>query len=203
MIVEAVVLNPGPDDRRYAVQVLGSAESWTSLEPPSVTVPAGGRALVALHLHPPRAPHVRSGATPVGLLVSAPEPGEHATTEGVLEIARFRGLDVRLFPSVRHGRSGTFELLLRNDGNEVVRATVAGRGDAEDLTVSCSPETLAVFPGGEAVSQIRVRSPRQLWREVGGARSFRVVVHPTVDDPIGVRGALITRSATTDSRDPG
>jgi hypothetical protein len=193
VVVEAVVRNLGPEHRCYRLEVLGTAESWASLDPPRLAVPAGGQEVVHLHLHPPRAPHVRSGETPVGLMVDCPEHGEHAVTEGVLDISRFGGLEVELFPAERQGRAGTFELVLSNRGNDVVRCTLAGRPDGEDLTISCTPDALAVFPGGEATSRVRVRSSRPWWPGSSATGSFRVLVRSPVQDPVGVSGALVPR----------
>lgn len=192
-VIEAVVLNPADHAERYTAAVLGSAESWATVEPPAVAVPAWGRSMIAIHLHPPRAPHVRSGTTPVGLLLECPATREHATAEGLLEIAEFRVLDVELFPEHRHGRSASFGLILTNRGNAVARCSLSGRSDSGDLSVSCVPEALVVPPGTEVSGRVRVRAVNG-WRAVEATRTFRVVVQTRLGDPVAVSGTLASPS---------
>jgi hypothetical protein len=171
--------------------VLGSAASWTTALPPVLDLPAGGEGSVDLHLHPPRAAHVRTGPTPFGVLASGERTRTSSVSEELILVGRFRHLEAELWPGSREGRSATYELTLRNRGNATEHRTVDARDLDGHLGLRCSPPALAVFPGGEDSARIVVRALRRRWSGGPEERTFQVVLRGEGVDPVILTGTLV------------
>src|SRR3954470_20219412 len=90
--VGITVMNAGLRTEQLAPAVLGGAASWTTLRPPSLTLPPGGEGVVEAELHPPRVAHVRAGPMPFGVQVASLTGPSVAIAEEVLVVETFSDL---------------------------------------------------------------------------------------------------------------
>lgn len=197
---EVAVANTGETADRFTFEVLGAACSWTTVDPPALALAAGASGMLRVHLHPPRAAHVRAGPTPFGLLALSHRNGSCAVAEELLVLGRFAEVFAELIPRVHEGRSASFQLSVRNAGNSTLHLALAGRDPHGALAISCSPPALTVFPGTTATSRIRVRSRRLRWRGAPRPQRFEVIARPEGDDPITVAATLLERALLTAHR---
>jgi hypothetical protein len=188
---EVVVRNLGLTADRFTFEVVGAAASWTTVDPPVLALAPEATGYVTVHFHPPRAPHVRAGVVPFGLVTLSAQEAAGSVVEQLLEVGRFTDTVAELIPRCVRRGSAIFHLAVVNRGNDTVRVQVRGRDLAGALRVECAPAALTVFPGMTAHSGIRVRPTRRHWCGASIARPFQVVVDPGVDSPLVVDGELV------------
>ncbi|MDQ3885930.1 MAG: hypothetical protein M3308_02675 [Actinomycetota bacterium] len=176
---------------RFTLEVVGAAASWTTLDPPVLTLGPDATGRVVVHFHPPRAAHVRAGRIPFGVLTMSARDGAGSVVEHLLEVGRFTDTALELIPRSVRRASATFQLIVANQGNTTLRVSVRGRDTAEAVQVECAPARLTVFPGEFAHSRIRVRPTRRCWRGPPVARPFQVVVDPGEEAPMIAAGELL------------
>ncbi len=190
---EVAVTNTGPTADRFTFEVLGTAGSWTTVDPPVLALPAGSTGRLVVHFHPPRAAHVRAGPTPFGLLTTSHQGIASSVVEELLVVRRFAELDAELIPPVQRGRAATYKLILHNGGNSTLHVRLYGRDPGGVLAVGCSPPGLTVFPGTAGSCRVRVRSNHHRWRGETASRRFHVIARPEGEDPLLVEGTLLQR----------
>ena len=190
---EVLVRNLGLTTDRFTFEVVGVAASWTTLDPPVLTLGPEATGHVVMHFRPPRSAHVRAGVVPFGLLTTSTQESACSVVEQMLEVGRFTDTVVELIPRCVRRVSATFRLTVANRGNDTVRVCVRGRDPANALRVECTPARLTVFPGTTAQSGIRVRPARRPWRGTPISRPFQIVVDPGEDTPLLVGGELVLR----------
>lgn len=172
---EVRVRNTGPLADRFSLEVVGAAASWTSLDPPVLTLDRDEVCCVRVHFNPPRAPHVRAGVIPFGLVATSERDGGGWVAEQLLELSTFADMALDLEQRSARRGSGTFRLVVGNQGNATLRLRLQGRGVGEAVHVECAPRRLTVFPGETAQCRVRVRARRR-WRGPARAVPFQVVV---------------------------
>lgn len=187
------VRNLGLTPDRFTFEVVGSAASWTTLDPPVLALGPDATGHVAVHFHPPRAPHVRAGPIPFGVLTTSTQEAAGSVVEQLLEVGRFTETVLELIPCSARRSSATFELAVANRGNATLRVSLRGRDPAGALQVDCAPARLTVFPGSAVHCEVRVRATHRRWRGAPLTRPFQVVVDPGEDTPLIVAGELVHR----------
>ena len=190
---EVAVTNTGPTADRFTFEVLGTASSWTTLDPPVLALPPGTVGRLAVHFHPPRAAHVRAGTTPFGLLTTSDDGTSTSVVEELLVVDRFTELSAELIPRVQQGRTATYRLVLRNGGNSTLHVSVSGRDLGGVLAIGCFPPGLTVFPGKTRSCRVRVRPSRRRWCGETTPRQFQIVARPEGEDPFLLEGTLLQR----------
>jgi hypothetical protein len=188
---EVLVRNLGLAADRFTFEVVGAAASWTTLDPPVLTLGPDATGHVTVHFRPPRAAHVRAGRIPFGVLTMSARDGAGSVVEQLVELGRFTDTVLELVPRSVRRASATFALAVANRGNITLRVSLRGRDAADAVRVECAPTTLTVFPGGFAQSRIRVRPTRRRWRGLPLARPFQIVVDPGQDAPLIAAGELL------------
>ena len=190
-LCEVLVRNLRLAPDRFTFEVVGAAASWTTLDPPVLTLGADATGHVTVRFHPPRAAHVRAGRIPFGVLTMSARDGAGSVVEQLLEVGSFTDTALELVPRSVRRASATYQLAVANRGNTTLRVSVLGRDAAGAVRVECTPARLTVFPGGLAQSRIRVRPTRRCWRGVPLTRPFQIVVDPGEDAPLIAAGELL------------
>lgn len=190
---EVLVRNLGVAADRFTLEVVGAAASWTTLDPPVLTLGPDATGHVTVHFRPPRAAHVRAGRIPFGVLTMSARDGAGSVVEQLLELSRFTDTALDLVPRSVRRASSTFALSVANQGNTTLRVSVRGRDAAGAVRVECAPTRLTVFPGGSAHSRIRVRPTRRRWHGPPVAQPFQIIVDPGDDVPLIAAGELLQR----------
>lgn len=192
--VGITVVNAGLRTEQLAPTVLGGAASWTTLRPPSLTLPPGGEGVVEAELHPPRVAHVRAGPTPFGVQAASLTGPSVAIAEEVLMVGTFSDLSGELAPAVVTGRSGTTWLRLHNRGNAARSVTIAARDGGGGLRFDCRPGGLTLYPGTTRTVRVRLRASPGPRRGAPLHRAFEVVVRAADADPLVLRGTSIVHA---------
>src|SRR5918997_4689404 len=161
---EVLVRNLGLTTDRFTFEIVGAAASWTTLDPPVLTLGPDATGHVAAHFHPPRAAHVRAGHIPFGVVTMSARDGAGSVVEQLLELGRFTDTALELVPCAVRRASATFQLVVTNRGNITLQVRLRGRDAAGAVRVECTPARLTVFPGGCVQSRIRVRPTCRRWR---------------------------------------
>ncbi len=179
---EIRVRNIGPVADRFTFEVVGAAASWTTVDPPVLTLGPDESGCLQVHFHPPRAAHVRAGSIPFGLVTTSARDGAGSVTEQLLELSRFADTTLELAQRSVRRRAGTFRLVVGNRGNSTLCVRLRGRAPDAAVHVDCLPRLLTVFPGEVGHCRVRVRA-RYRWRGPVVAVPFQVVVDPGAGSP--------------------
>jgi hypothetical protein len=186
------VRNAGQVVDQFALQVLGDAAAWATVEPPALSLFPGAEEAVTVRFRPPRSPEVPAGQRPFGIRVVSHEDQGAVVEEGTLGIGPFRQTSAELVPrSSRGSRSAMHELAVDNNGNVPIDVYLSGGDPDGALSIGFRPPALAIAPGRAGFSRVRV-SPRRTFL-TGQPRSlpFRLQVAPTGEPPIAVDGAMV------------
>lgn len=187
-----LVRNLGLTADRFTLEVVGAAASWTTLDPPVLTLGPEEAGRVVAYFHPPRAAHVRAGSMPFGVLTTSALEATGSVVEQLIEMGRFSDTVLELIPRSVRRTSATFQLSVANRGNDTLRVRIRGRDPAGALRVECTPANLTIFPGTFAHSAIRVSPTLRNWCGAALARPFQVVVDDAGrDDPLIAVGELV------------
>lgn len=190
---QLLVRNVGLTPDRFTFEVVGSAASWTTLDPPVLALGPDATGEVAVHFHPPRASHVRAGVIPFGVLTTSATEAAGSVVEKMVEVGRFSEADLELIPCSVRRSCATFQLSVANRGNATMRVNLRGRDQAGALRVECTPARLTVFPGTVVYCEVRVRSTYRRWRGAPLTRAFQILVDPGEDIPLIIAGELVHR----------
>lgn len=188
---QLLVRNLGLTPDRFTFEVVGAPASWTTLDPPVLALGPDATGHVAMHFHPPRAPHVRAGVLPFGVLTTSAQEAAGSVVEKLLEVGRFTETVLELVPRSIRRSTATFQLTVANRGNATLRVSLRGRDPAGALRVECTPAKLTVFPGTLVHCGVRVRSTQRRWRGSPLTRPFQVLVDPGEDMPLITAGELV------------
>ncbi|MER5214900.1 hydrolytic protein [Streptomyces sp. NPDC002838] len=149
----------------YSLKVVGDCASWTTVDPPRVSLYPGTSETVTLRLEPPRSPEIRAGEMPLGVRVL---PTEHPESVRVLEttvqVEEFHELHTELAPRRRRGwLRGRYRLAVRNQGNTPVQVGFTPGQAGEELGFAFSPAQPKLEPGESAEVGLRVRTGKPAW----------------------------------------
>ncbi|WP_130510321.1 hypothetical protein [Krasilnikovia cinnamomea] len=207
-VCAVTVRNTGTVIDQVTVDVVGPAAAWSVVEPPTVNLYPGDVGEVRVYLRPPRASQPGAGPVRYGVrATSLEDPRGSATAEGVVEIAPFTELRVRLVPQISRGsRKGKHKVDVSNLGNVAV-GTQIGAVDPDDaLTFDVPRPAVVASPGVVTQAKLTAVPRSKFWTGQQQVKPFQVVVQPergpasTVEgtfeqDPIVPRWAAATAIA--------
>lgn len=174
--------NDGPEDVQLKLAVTGAARPFSWIAPDTVSVAAGGEAVVRVGFHLPRASVPAAG--PLAFDVVATSAGQTtpaATARGVVEVRPFSLLSATLTAE----EGGRHRLSLGNRGNAPMPTSLRAEVDDDDLDVRIDPTSVVVTPGDNAAAAVEV-SAKQGTDGNAQASTFRIVAEPQVGEPIRV-----------------
>jgi hypothetical protein len=191
--VTATVRNTGTLVDQFTFEILGDAESWASVDPPTLSLFPGAEGKAVVRFAPPRQPSVVAGPVVFGLrAVSHEDPAGSAVEEGTVQVAPFAETFAEILPRTSTAsRSATHNLALDNRGNVRVNATVAGSDPDNLLRITAAPPGLVVEPGTAAFSKVRVAPRRTFWRGQPKSHAFKVHVQGEGLPPMLLDGTMI------------
>ena len=99
--------NTGSVVDQLTFQILGDAQAWTTVTPPSLSLFPGAEEAVTITFSPPRTAQVPAGQMPFGVhVISKEDPAGSVVEEGVLDVAPFSDVFAELAPRTSRGRRG-------------------------------------------------------------------------------------------------
>ena len=187
------VRNRGGVVDEFTFDVLGEPESWTEVEPPSLSLLPNGEGVVELRFKPPRVPKTAPGLVPYGLLVGSVNDAKATVVkEGALILSAFHQAAAQLTPRTSRGRfSGKHRLAVDNVGNSPATVGFTSEDGENALRIRCLPEPLIVGPATVGFARVKVTPHRRFL--TGPDRVYPFRVRATVDgaEPIEVDGLHI------------
>ncbi|GAA2460814.1 hypothetical protein GCM10010405_51500 [Streptomyces macrosporus] len=180
----------------YSLEVVGDCASWSTVDPPRVSLYPGTSETVTIRLEPPRSPEVRAGETPLGVRVL---PTEHPESVRVLEttvhVEEFRELRTELVPKRRRGwLRGRYRLAVRNQGNCPVQVGFTPGQAGEELGFAFTPAEPTLEPGESTEVGLRVRTGKPVWFGAPVVWPFTVDTAEAGDQEAARRDATAVRA---------
>jgi hypothetical protein len=192
-VVGIRVRNTGSVVDQFALEVLGDAAPWASIEPPTISLFPGSEGAATVTFKPPRSPSVRAGALPFGLRVQSQEdPAGSVVDEGTVEVAPFNEVTADLVPRNSRGSTGaTHDLAVDNRGNVPLNATLNALDADRLLDFELRPPAVLADPGAAVFAKLRVKPKRTFWRGGAVTRPFQVQLDVPGGTPLTLDGALL------------
>jgi hypothetical protein len=186
--------NTGGVVDQFSLAVLGDAQPWAKVDPPTISLFPGTEGTTTVTFTPPRSPEVRAGRLPFGIQVQSKEdPAGSTVEEGTIEVAPFTEVTAELVPRTSRGSTGaTHDLALDNRGNVALSAALSAIDADRLLSFDVRPAAIDAEPGAAAFSKIRVSPMKRFWRGASVNRPFNVqVALPEGMPPLSLDGALL------------
>jgi hypothetical protein len=178
---EITLRNTGTVVDRYAIQVLGDAARWTTVDPPSVNLVPGAEGSARVVFNPPRSPDVVAGPRPFRLVATSSEDQTtSAFTDGTVEVGQFHDVTATLHPQTVEGRSGTYHVTIANRGNAPASVNVGATDPQGALAFRISHPVATMPPGRDGT--VTVQAQPQSGTLSGAPRPYRFQV--VADDGI-------------------
>lgn len=191
--VDLRVRNTGTVVDQFTFQAIGTAQGWTTVEPPQVSLFPGAEETVRVYFRPPRAHTTLAGVSPFAVKVTSREDPEGSVVEeGVLNIEPFDDRFAELVPRTSRGaRHGEHDLAFDNKGNASTNATLSAVDPDGQLLFDIDPPAVKADPGTAAFSKIRVKPVKKFWRGVPVTKPFQVIVDEEGKAPLAVDGSFL------------
>ncbi len=174
--VEIRVRNNGTVVDQFALQVLGDAATWTTADPPVISLFPGAEQTARITFKPPRSPDVPAGPMAFGVRVASQEdPAGSVVEEGQLQVGAFSETSAELAPRTSRGRTGaTHDLAIDNRGNTVLNASVTGLDPDRTIGYDINPPAMVIDPGAAAFTKVGVKPRKRFWRGQPRTHAFQL-----------------------------
>jgi hypothetical protein len=191
--VELKVRNNGSVVDELTFSVLGAASSWSTVDPPSLSLFPGAEGTATVIFAPPREPSATAGPAPFGVRVASQEDAAGSTVEeGTITVAAFVDISAELQPHTSRGSRGAkHDLAVDNRGNATLNATVSGSDQEQALGFDIDPPGVVAEPGHAAFSAVAVKPRKSFWRGTPRTHQFVLAVEATGQPPVTVSGSLL------------
>ncbi len=187
------VRNTGSVVDQFSFQVLGDAQAWSAVTPPSLSLFPAAEEAVTITFSPPRAPTVVAGQLPFGIhVLSKEDPQGSVVEEGVLDVAPFSEVHAELAPRTSRGsRGASHDLAIDNRGNAPINATLSAVDPDRLLNFDLRPPGVVADPGSASFAKVGVHPRHTFWRGPAQTRPFQVLVEGAGPTPVTVDGTLL------------
>ncbi|HXM58679.1 MAG TPA: hypothetical protein VOB72_24985 [Candidatus Dormibacteraeota bacterium] len=191
--VQVRVRNAGQVVDQFALQVLGAAATWATVEPPSLSLFPGGEEVATVRFRPPRSSGVAAGEVPFGVrVVSREDPDAAVVEEGTLRVGAFFQTVADLVPrNSRGSRSAAHELAIDNHGNVPVEVAVQGADPDGALGFGFRPPSQVIEPGRAGFVRVRVTARRTFLSGPPQSHPFQLRVLPYDQPPMLLDGGML------------
>src|SRR6266700_872687 len=187
------VRNTGQVVDQFALQVLGNASAWATVEPPTVSLFPDREETATVWFRPPRLPGVPAGEVPFGVRVTSREDPEGAfVEEGVVRVGAFRQTTADLVPrNSRGSRSASHDVAVDNRGNVPVAVSVKGSDPDGALTFRVRPASLVIAPGRAGLARVLVTAAQTFLQGPPRSPPFQLQVQPDGEPAIPLDGSMV------------
>lgn len=187
------VRNTGTVVDQFTLGVLGDAQGWATVAPPTLSLFPGAEETAQVTFRPPKSADVPAGEMPFGIRVDSKEdPAGDVVEEGVVDIAPFTDTYAELAPRTSRGsRRASHDLAIDNRGNIRLNAQVTANDPDKALNIDVNPPGVVADPGTAAIAKVGVRPRKSFWRGPPQTHPFRVEVLSPGSAPVGVDGTML------------
>lgn len=190
-----LVRNSGQIVDQFAIDVVGDAARWATVEPQVVNLLPGDQARIAVRFAPPRSAEALAGLMPFGVRVrSREDPAGSVVEEGVVDVAPFSNVAVELSPRRSRGtRRGRHDIAIDNTGNQPTTVELMAVDPDEMLKFRIDQSVLTVQPGTAAFVRLMVMPRDRFLRGAEQTHPFRVIVNDGTGAPLTTDGTMVQR----------
>jgi hypothetical protein len=180
---------------RVALDVLGDARGWASVEPPELSLMPGAAASARVVFSPPRAASPRAGEFPFAVRAySQEDPDGSAIVEGAVTLAPFTDIKAELVPKTSHARRrGRHRLIVENRGNTGADLGLSAADQDNELDFRFQPGLLFVEAGTAAFVRLRADPRKRFLKGPSKSLPFQAYVTGGDPDAVTVEGAVLQR----------
>lgn len=190
---EVRVRNTGDQVEGYALEIVGDAASYATVEPASLSVYPHEQEVAIVRVAAPRSSGLAAGPLAMGVrVIPSQRPGDTVVPEATVQVRPFSEHTASLTPKTSRGRFGSrHALVLENRGNAPLDFELEATDPDEALLLAVRPRAGTVQPGTAAVCRASARPEQRLWRGAPRLQPFTVAVHVPGGAPLTVEGALL------------
>ncbi len=190
------IRNTGSVVDEFALDVLGDAAAWASVEPPTINLFPGADGEAKAVFRPPRSASTPAGMVAFGLRArSREDPAGSAVEEGSVEVGAFAEPYAELVPRTSRGSgSGSHDVAVDNRGNTRLSAEIEAADADRQLKFDVNPPAVVVDPGMAGFAKVKVRPVKRFWRGQPKTRPFQLFIKPEGGLPITLDGTLLQES---------
>jgi hypothetical protein len=190
------VRNTGSVVDEFALDVLGDAAAWATVEPPTINLFPGAEGEASAVFRPPRLASTPAGLVPFGLRArSREDPAGSAVEEGSVTVGAFADPYAELVPRTSRGSGGgSHDVAVDNRGNARLSAEIEATDADQQLRFDVKPPAVVVDPGMAAFAKVRVSPAKRFWRGQPKTRPFQLFIRPEGGAPIQLDGTLLQES---------
>ena len=194
--IDIRIRNTGSVVDEFALDVLGDAAGWASVEPPSISLFPGADGTAKAVFRPPRLASTPAGSVPFGLRArSREDPAGSSVEEGTVAVGGFLEPHAELVPRTSRGsRGGSHDLAVDNRGNQRLSAEIDATDADRNLRFDVKPPAVVVDPGMAGFAKVRVSPTKRFWRGQPKTRAFQLFIRPEGGQPITLDGTLLQES---------
>lgn len=186
------IANTGTIVEQFNIMFMGDVASWTTADPPVVSLFPGAQQTVTVIFAPPREHTTTAGLVHFGVkVIPSNEPEESVTEEGSITVGSFNDLGAELVPRQTTGRLvGRQRLAVDSRGNTPLPVEVDALDAADALKFQIRPARLTAAPGAAHFVRIRVKPRQRMWKGRAIPKPYRVQVAAEGEQPIVLNGEL-------------
>ena len=194
--VQLRVRNTGSVVDQFTFQVLGDAQAWATVTPPSLSLFPGAEEATTVTFAPPRSAQAPAGQMPFGVhVVSKEDPQGSVVEEGVVDIAPFTDVFAELAPRTSRGsRRASHDLAIDNRGNAPINANLSAIDPDRLLNFDVRPPGVVAQPGTATFAKVGVSPRKSFWRGPAQTRPFQVLLEGAGPTPVTVDGTMVQES---------
>jgi hypothetical protein len=194
--VQLRVRNTGSVVDQFTFQVLGDAQGWSTVTPPSLSLFPGAEEATTITFAPPRSAQAPAGQMPFGVhVISKEDPQGSVVEEGVVDIAPFSDVFAELAPRTSRGsRGASHDLAIDNRGNAPINANLSAVDPDRLLNFDVRPPGVVAAPGTATFAKVGVKPRKTFWRGPNQTRPFQVLLEGAGPTPVTVEGTMVQSS---------
>ena len=187
------VRNTGSVVDQFTFQILGDAQGWATVQPPTISLFPGAEESVSVTFSPPRSPQVHAGQMPFGIhIMSKEDPAGSVVEEGVLDVSPFSDVFAELAPRTSRGRGrATHDLAIDNRGNAALNAELSAVDPDRLLSFDIIPPGVVSDPGTASFAKVAVKPRQRFWRGSARTRPFQVLLDAPGAQTVTVDGTMV------------
>jgi len=183
--ISVSVRNPTTIVEEYAVEILGPAAAWGTVEPPRLNVMPGSNATTTVVLSPPRVPPPEAGDTPFALRCVSQLDRSHSTVvEADVNMGGYKELLLQVAPTTSKGIGrGKHRVVLINRGNLADRVRLSATDSADELRFKFDRDIVDVPAMGQVEAKLTARPQATFLKGQPKQHRFEVAYGPILPVP--------------------
>ncbi len=179
------VRNPTTIVEEYALDVVGPAAAWATVEPARLNVMPGSNVTAMVVLNPPRVPPPEAGDTPFAVrCFSQLDRARGAVVEADLAVGGFKELLLQVAPTMSKGITrGKHRVTVINRGNLADRVRLAATEPTDEVRFKFDRDIVDVPGSGQVEAKLTAKAHATFLKGAPKQHRFEVAYGPLFQPP--------------------